>query len=335
VSRHDRGTFSAIVAGKMAAYAGERGLDIPTILREAGIPRDVIGDPEKRVELPALYRLWESMIRRLADPALPIQIARTYRVEDLYVMGFALMTSPSTREAVRRAIRYYALLTDSARWELDERGETATIRFSRGGALDLGHRVANEAALAVFLHVYRQTIGEDIPAGASFRHLAPADTSAHRRFFRGDLKFGAAADSLVLDRSTLDRIPRTANPQLGAFFERHAETLLSRHEAATIADQVRDAIAAELASGQPSMAVVARRLGASERSLRRRLQDEGIGFRELCDDVLRVRAEALLRRRGTSVTDVAFLLGFSDSSAFARACKRWFGRSPSQLREGP
>jgi AraC-like DNA-binding protein len=82
------------------------------------------------------------------------------------------------------------------------------------------------------------------------------------------------------------------------------------------------------------MADVARRLGTSERSLRRQLEAETLSFRDLAAEVLRDRARELLRRTDSSVTDIAFQLGFSDSSAFTRACKRWFGQTPRELRAG-
>lgn len=325
-------TFSAVGIAKLVAFAHDRGMDATAIARAAGISATDVGDPERRVGIAGLYAAWETVMRALRDPAVPVNVARTYRIEDLHVMGFALMSSADAREACARAIRYFALLSDSGRWELEEIGDRAIVRWWRSGELSLGHRVANEAAMAVFVHTFRQVVGEAVPVAATFRHAAPAKSGAHARFFGAGARFGDDEDSFSFAREVLDRIPRTANPALSAFFERHAESLLPHYAGVSMADRARDAIARELASGMPTMSTVARRLGASERSLRRRLAEEGVKFRDLVSDVQRVRARELLRQPDATVTDVAFLLGFSDASAFARAFKRWFGHSPKELR---
>ena len=99
-----------------------------------------------------------------------------------------------------------------------------------------------------------------------------------------------------------------------------------------LASRANEAIDAELASGAVSLASVARRLAMSERSLQRRLEAEGIGFAALIDAARRRRAESLLRSRDVSLTEIAFLLGFSEQSAFTRAFKRWTGKSPRDAR---
>jgi AraC-like DNA-binding protein len=327
-------TFSAFTVANLVGFAASRGVDGAALARDLGLTREILGDPEERVPVVTLYALWESLMRELDDPALPIDVARTHRVEDLHVMGFAVMTSATIREAVRRAIRYFTLLSDSGVWSLDEGDEAVRVRWYRGGELRLGLRLANEVALAVFAHVFRQLLGREVPIAATFRHAGPADIRAHRRFFDGGLEFAAGEDSLSLPRDTFDLVPRDANPKLSAFFAAHAESLMPRYESATIADRVRAEFARELASGQPAMADVARRLGTSERSLRRQLEAETLSFRDLAAEVLRDRARELLRRTDSSVTDIAFQLGFSDSSAFTRACKRWFGQTPRELRAG-
>ncbi|XXX72823.1 helix-turn-helix transcriptional regulator [Sorangium sp. So ce134] len=98
-------------------------------------------------------------------------------------------------------------------------------------------------------------------------------------------------------------------------------------------DRHRDAVARLLASGEPSASVVARQFGTSERTLRRHLEDEGTTLRQIVAEVRRHTAEELLRESDTSTSEIAFLLGFSEVTAFARAFKRWSGRTPGQFRD--
>ena len=330
--RSTSATFSAVAVGKLVEFAFSRGFDGLQLARIAEVDLDALRDPERQVKIDRLYASWEILMEWIDEPGLPIAVARSYRVEDLHVMGFATMTSSTAREAVNRAVRYFALFSNSGRWRVEEEGDGVEIRWWRNGELTLGHRLANEAALATFLHIFRQVIDENLTASVSFRHVAPSDISAHREFFHDRVKFGAAHDALVVSRALLERVPRKANPQLSAFFDSHAKSLLPDYTRDDLTDQVRQSISRELMSGRLTAATVAHELGLSERSMRRRLAEADLSFRDLVNEVRRTRAQELLRNPEASMTDIAFLLGFSESSAFTRACKRWFGCSPKDIR---
>ena len=88
----------------------------------------------------------------------------------------------------------------------------------------------------------------------------------------------------------------------------------------------------ELPSGTPAEETIARAVAMSSRSLQRRLSEEGSGYKELLAEVRRELAREYVEERDASMTDIGFLLGFSDVSSFSRAFKRWFGRSPAAAR---
>ena len=98
------------------------------------------------------------------------------------------------------------------------------------------------------------------------------------------------------------------------------------------AEEVRSTISKELSGGNPCAGNIAGRVGVSERTLRRRLQAAGTSYQTLLDERRYDAALRYLRDDGCSLLEVGFLLGFSDSSGFARACKRWTGKTPVELR---
>ncbi|MEZ5298438.1 MAG: helix-turn-helix domain-containing protein [Ilumatobacteraceae bacterium] len=167
----------------------------------------------------------------------------------------------------------------------------------------------------------------------SFRHERPADDQPHREYFRCEVRFGSDVDGLVFDSGQLERRTLLADEGLSAYLLSQLDELRSQAADRSLVTTVRGVIADSLADGQPSKSQVARRLGMSERTLHRRLADEGESFQTLVTRARQDAAESLLRSGRHSLVDVAFLTGFSDQTAFTRAFKRWTGLTPSEFRD--
>src|SRR5262249_51637173 len=108
---------------------------------------------------------------------------------------------------------------------------------------------------------------------------------------------------------------------------------LPRGEATT--DAVRRYLAGGLGDGQPTLEQIAPRLHMSPRTLHRRLEEEGTSFRQVLSEVRRELAARHLSEGRLAIGEIAFLLGFSEPSAFHRAFKRWTGHAPLAWRELP
>jgi AraC-like DNA-binding protein len=104
-------------------------------------------------------------------------------------------------------------------------------------------------------------------------------------------------------------------------------------EGPEICTQVRHLIAHSLTDPEMAIALVADRLGIHERTLQRRLKQCGVTFESILDSVREQRALELLCKSGLPMARIAELVGYVEQSSFTRACLRWFGRLPSQIRE--
>jgi AraC-like DNA-binding protein len=338
-----RGTILLFEALRFAAFAARTwpGLDAGALLLRLGLVGGEPADPERRVPIEQVFALLAEVTRAVGDPAVPVRFAAARRVEDSGVLGYAAMTAPSARAAFQRVARYQRLISDSGAWRIDDagppgghpgRGARVRVAWVRPGARSLGHRLANETVLAEMVAGARQVLGDVAPVEVGFRHPAPPHWDAHRRFFAAPIAWGSTEDYLDLPAELLDRRPLAANEALEESFLREAERRLAEEAPVTLVGRVRAEMEAAMVAGSVDARGVARRLGMSERSLRRALAGEGTSFREALDAVRRDRATELLGQGSSSVTDVAFLLGFSEASAFTRAFRRWFGMSPTEGR---
>lgn len=263
------------------------------------------------------------------DHALPIRYAESVRPEDFGALGLALKTATSIREALERLVRHICVLTDSLAYALRE----STLTMHGRSHHRRGARIANEGALAAITSLLRQISDDSVrPSAVSFRHAPTPMLDAHRAFFRCPLHFGAEHDALLFDEPTLAIEPPLGDEGLSAFLLGQLESVRAQLEDRTLEARVHRAITDALCDGPPSREQIARRMGMSERTLQRRLADEGLTFRDVANRARREVAQSLLTLPDHTLAEVAFLTGFSDQSAFHRAFKRWSGQTPQEFR---
>ncbi len=317
-----------------------RGLAMEKLLEIVQLSASSLHNPDVDARVPTarMVELYDYAARALNDPGLPIRIAEGQRSENLSIVAFIIATASDGASAVRRAGRYLRIAFDTGvDWEVEDRADAIQVRFPLSPK-SLASRIQIECGIASFVHHFR-TMGQVdvIPNYVTFPHAAPDHTRTHEAFFRCPIRWGEGVAEFEFDRSFADRaVSPKADAKMSEFFQRYADELLEGLKSrAPLRERVKVILERELASGDALSQCVAKQLGMSERSLRRALQGEGVGVRDLIEEVRRERAMALLRGRETTVSDVAYLIGFSDVSAFSRAFKRWTGHSPRQFRTLP
>jgi len=287
---------------------------------------------EETVEADAYYGLLER-VAGTHDPGLPFRYGESIRLDDFGALGLAMKTAPTVGDALRRLIRYVLVLSDTLEYELADRPGGGTFALVGRSHHRRGMALANECAVAAVVSCLRQATGTRLtPHEVSFGHVAPSSDRHHRAYFGCPVDFGAPVDGVRLDDGQLAQPTVLADEGLSAYLLAQLDELRSRRGDRSLVAAVRSAIADALADGQPTKSQIARRLGTSERTLHRRLAEQGESFQTLATQARRDTAEALLRSGRHNLAEVAFLTGFSDQSAFTRAFKRWTGRTPAAFR---
>jgi AraC-like DNA-binding protein len=306
------------------------------LLASVGLSPDADASTAMRetIDAEAYYGLIERVARE-DDDELPFRYAQVLRPDDFAALGLALKTARTVGDSLQRLVRYILVLTDTLEYELVDDLEPGRLFALRGRPNHRrGARLANESALAAVTSMVRQVAAARVgPTAVSFRHPRPATVAGHRAFFGCPITFGAQVDALRFGDGALATPTRLGDEGLSGFLTAHLDELRERHADRSAAARVRGAVVDSLPDGLPRASQIARRLGMSERTLQRRLAEEGHTFQALADGARREAAESLLIDGDHALAEVAFLTGFSDQSAFQRAFKRWTGRTPATFRE--
>lgn len=290
-------------------FAVECGVPAERVLAGTGLDPATVADPLAQVEAQQELAVVRNLVAGCAgDPAeLGERVGRRYHATAYGIWGFAVTSSPTVGDAIRLALRYVELTYVFCVPELRADGDRVYLDW---------HADAVPADVRPFL------LARDVAASRTLMSellgVRPGREPGRER--------------MRLPRRLLDRRMPQANGHTAALCERQCRELLSRRRERTgVARRVRDRLLA--ADGlRVGMDVVAADLAMNVRTLRRRLADEGTGYRALVDEVRLTLAEELLATRALSVEQVARRLGYGDASSFVRAFTRWTGVPPGRFR---
>ena len=322
---------TCVVRGLSALVATLRAsaVDVDAILAVGGIQAADLDEPDRRMDVAGFRAIWQEARRVTGEAALGLRVVEHVDVERVTTLLVYLASASATgREAFERALPYMPGIHSRLSLELEE-NETETICHVcfRGWEQD---RTLNEYLVGLIVKLAPFVVERDAVVEARFAHAAPDYADDYERVLGVEVTF-AAATSCIVGRSHRidDPLPRS-DAILCRLLERQAESALARFPAdADFAARVRGEVERQLKNGEVSADSVAEALGQSSRTLRRRLNEAGVSYQALLDNVRCERARRSLARPGASVAEVAFELGFSDPSAFHKAFRRWTGRRPS------
>lgn len=171
------------------------------------------------------------------------------------------------------------------------------------------------------------------PLRVEFARADPK-SDVHRAYFGCPIRYGAPGNVLVLKSADLARPFPGHNPELLAMLTPALASALGELDAhSSVREQVKIVLKRSLASGRPELLDVARELGMSERTLQRRITEEGGSFREILIEARQELGRQLLSDPAADIDEVACLLGYRDASSFYRAFRGWEGVTPNRWRE--
>lgn len=329
-------TIAATSTLAMVRTASARGAEVEDLLRDAGLTREALEDPDARLPAPTVMAIWNSLRERTGDPALQLAAPATLPFGAYRIIDYLVAASTTVGDGVCRFAQFFGLIADSLVLEITEGPDDRSVKLTTvdGGPVP---PVYVDYVFAALVSRIRMRIRPSLDVRrVELRLPEPRVTAPYREVFRAPIRFGARDDRLSFSCEEWGAPTYSGDAALVALLEEHARILAQRTPRATagFAEEVRRAIAGTLSKGA-SAQQVARALNLSVRSLQRRLDASDTTFRDLAEDVRVQLAEGYLANPGVSISEVAVLLGFSEQSAFNRAFRRWTGESPGRWRRSP
>lgn len=308
------------------------GVDGDGVLTELGMDPALLKGGYGRYSQEQITSLWRRAIELTGDSDFGLSVAAQVRPATFHVVGYAMSCSATLARALHRFAFYCRLISDSAMATITETSETCVLefRFDTGGTPLIYQTI--DTVLAGTLGYVRWISGESIqPVEVRLQHAPPANDAAYRAFFQAPIIYGEAQDCIVFRRADLERPILAADEELASMLDGIANRYLEERMSDRVAVRVRDLLIATLPNGAISKAEVASRLNLTERTLLRRLKAEGTTFVDVLNGVREELAFQYLQRPGMTISEIAYLLGFSDENTFSRAFKRWTGRRPGMM----
>lgn len=309
--------------------------DVDRIFGYAGISPEMAGSPTLVLDLDCFCRLFEETARQTHHDNFGLLFGIEFDPRDLGLWGYAAISAPTLGAALGTLVELFPLHQQSSVLRLARAGgDLLRLEYRIETAEICGRRQDAELTLAQMTSLIRGCLGRAwVPEEVHFEHPKPEGWRDHERVFGAPVFFSQPTNALLIKASALGAAMPTSDPRLMANMRHCLERLSERKDLrASVADRVRAAVRARLPEGAPAIEAVAAELRLPVGVIQRELGYDGTTFGALIEATRRELALSYLRQRQLSLSEIAFLLGYSELSAFSRAVRRWTGTPPRALR---
>ena len=324
------GGLSRLAANRVRAA----GIKLEPLLSRVGLTIEQIDDPEQRVAARTQIAFLEAAAHALSEEFLGFSLAAEFDCRDLGLLYYVMASSDTLGNALKRASHYSRITNEAIVLEFKEAPEP-TLRLAYSGIRRHADRHQMEFCIVAMVRVSRLLSGRQfLPERVSMLHVRSEGISTFVRYLGNDIEFGGGADEIVFPAGSADWALVNADPRLNKILLKMCDETLTapKSNSGAFRVPVENTIALLLPHGQAHANTVAKKLGMSERTLARRLAEEGVTFIEILQQLRASLAGRYLEDERMPISRIAWLLGFENASSFSHACRRWTGKSPRELR---
>jgi AraC-like DNA-binding protein len=319
------------------AQAVAAGIDVGPLLKKAGLTPQQIDDASVRLNVRDQINFLNLAADALQDEFLGFHLALPPDLREIGLLYYVSASSDTLAQALRRAARYSTIVNEGVCLNYANEKD-ATIAFRYVGVSRHLDRHQMEFFATMVVRVCRKLTGQHVlPARIRLTHRRRTVSPELAEFFGGDIEFGATADEITFAGSVGLLPVVSADPYLNRLLTKYCEEALSRRPAnlGSFRSAVENVVVSLLPHGKAQAVEIAARLGMSPRTFARRLSAEGVTYSEVLEGLRSDLARRYLDDDTLTISQIAWLLGYQEVSAFTHAFKRWTGTTPRQARSRP
>lgn len=318
--------------GNIPALLTRFGVDPDAFMREVGVPPEAFEHPDNAMPYKTVCRMVTRATQAIGREDIGLLISEDISPSNLGLVGFLMKQASSVREALEDLVRYLHHHDSGAVVQMRAQDGLVSLSYAVIDAAEPGSDQICDGALAIGCNILRTLCGPKWrPAEVTLSHHAPAAPARYERHFGVPVRFDAEQSAIIFDTAWLDRPVPAADPALRDMLEEQIR-IMEEIEGCSFTERVRRLIRVVLLSQRGSVDQVADLLKVSKRTLERRLEEEGMSFRRLSDEVQYEVARHLIESTAMPITQIGLALKFSEASAFTRAFKKWSGLPPREWR---
>jgi len=327
---------SAVGTIARLAYAdiATAGIDTGPLLKKAGLTPQQIDDPTVRLNVRDQISFLNLAADALHDDWLGFHLAQHPDLREIGLLYYVSASSETLAQALQQAARYSTIVNEGVCLKYaNDKGATITFRYV--GVSRHLDRHQMEFFATILVRVCRKLTGQPVvPVRMRLTHRRSDASTEFLEFFGSDVEFSAAADDIVFALPTAQLPVVGADPYLNRLLIKYCDEALARRPAnlGSFRSAVENALVPLLPHGKAQAGEIASRLGLSQRTFARRLSVEGVTFSQVLESLRSDLAERYLADDSLSISQIAWLLGYQEVSAFTHAFKRWTGRTPREAR---
>jgi AraC-like DNA-binding protein len=299
-------------------------IDPELVFREAGLDPTLMSQPRERYRVDRRNAAWKKAVQLSDNPCFGLKMAEVVLPTDLHALGYAVLAGSTLRTALGRLSRFVHVINDGIPFGMTDEGERLAFTLTTDQPAYPALLTAQEDSLWAWIMGFcRLACGPQLePVEVRLLHPELTCKGDHFAFLRCPVHFEAEASEIFFDRADVDRPIPAADRELARANDGILTEFLGTLRKDDLITRVKTAITEELPSGSPTDDVIAQALYVSPRTLHRKLSAEGTTYSKLLETVRRELAEQYIADPSLSLTEISYLLGFAELSAFSRAFRR-------------
>jgi AraC-like DNA-binding protein len=329
-------TATGFAARQAIAALRKRDIAVRPLLRRVGLSEQDVDNPKRRISAAAQSTFLEYAAEALGDSAFGLHLAQEANPREAGLLFYVASAADNVGEGLALYARCCRVVNEAVRINLLPDQEGLVVEFELVGISRHEACQTAEFVLAVTVKAMRELVGRDVhPTKIAFAHTRHSDAQEFKRFFSCPVEYGAPSDQGWFSNGTLDLPLITRDPHLLEALHLICDEAAKERNTpkATLRALVENEAQKLLPHGKANRQTVASALGMSERTLARKLAEESTTYEQVLGELRLSLALQYIKDRGISLSQIAWLLGYGESTSFSHAFTRWTGSSPSAARD--